>query len=95
MVEQRAYNLRPRNDDSVTTQRRSEFARLREQRTQRRIQRKEAEAEAEEKRLREYFERASKRIKEIIDKIPKQKEDDMENRSKCVTFHINHLSFLS
>lgn len=92
MVEQRSYNLRPRKDDSVTIQQRSEFARWREQRTQRRIARKEAET-LEQKELREYLERASRRIREIIDRLPKRGEVDMENRSKCSALHIHPLSF--
>ena len=77
-MEQRAYNLRPRKDNSGTTQQRSEFARWREQRTQRRIDRKEDET-LEQKKLREYLERASKRMKEMIDRLPDRAEVDMEN----------------
>ncbi|RCV36195.1 hypothetical protein SETIT_7G298800v2 [Setaria italica] len=87
LVEQRAYNLRPRKYDSVAIQRRSEFVRCREQRTQRRIERKEAET-LKHKKLREYWEGASKRIKAIMDKWPKrtkeQEEADMENRTEII-----------
>lgn len=58
---------------------------LREQRTQRRIECNEAEALKHDK-LRIYLEGAAKRIKEMMDSWPKptkQKEVDMENRSKC------------
>ncbi|RLN30788.1 uncharacterized protein C2845_PM05G05210 [Panicum miliaceum] len=83
LVEQRAYNLRPWKDNSVTIQRRSEFARWREQQTQKRTERKEAEA-LEQKELREYMERASIRIKEIMKRMPKQRERDMENRTEII-----------
>ncbi|RLM99831.1 uncharacterized protein C2845_PM06G14090 [Panicum miliaceum] len=83
LVEQRAYNLRPRKDDSVTIQRRSELARWREQQTQKRTERKEAEA-LEQKELREYMERSSIRIKEIMKRMPKRRERDMENRTEII-----------
>ncbi|CAN6349018.1 unnamed protein product [Urochloa humidicola] len=81
LVKRGAYNLRPRKDDSVITQRRSEFARSREQRTRRRIERNEAE---EQKKLREYLERAGKRMKEMMDRLPKGEEVDMENRTEII-----------
>ncbi|KAF8657915.1 hypothetical protein HU200_059725 [Digitaria exilis] len=81
LMEQRAYNLRSRKDDSVTLQRRSEFARQREQqRTQRRIEREKAE----EEKIREYMKKASKRMKEMIDRLPKRSEVDMENRTEII-----------
>lgn len=92
LMEQRAYNLRSRKDDSVTLQRRSEFARQREQqRTQRRIEREKAE----EEKIREYMKKASKRMKEMIDRLPKRSEVDMENRSEHSALHIHRVLFLS
>uniref|UniRef100_A0A0E0LF90 PDZ domain-containing protein n=1 Tax=Oryza punctata TaxID=4537 RepID=A0A0E0LF90_ORYPU len=80
VVERRAYNLRPRKDDSVTTQQRLEFARWRQQRTQQRIERKEAVA-LKQKQQMEFIERASKTIKEMMDRMPKAREVDLENRT--------------
>lgn len=117
VMEQRAYNLRSQKEfDSVTIQRRLEFARRRELQTQRKNERKRAETLEQEKiraeilerekisetleqeKIREYMKRASKRMKEMIDKLPKRGEvdlEDLENRSECLSFHFHHVSFLS
>jgi hypothetical protein len=71
-VERRAYNLRPRKDDSVAIQRRSEFARLR----QRRNKRKEE--------IRAY--EGITRFRLQMAKILSNKSDEVsKDRSKCLT----------
>ncbi|CAL4904165.1 unnamed protein product [Urochloa decumbens] len=73
--EQRGYNLRPRKDDSVT------IARRREQQNH-----KEAEI-LRQKELDEHVRRASSRIREIISKMPKQRDkedEDLKNRTEII-----------
>ncbi|CAL5098234.1 unnamed protein product [Urochloa decumbens] len=77
--EQRGYNLRPRKDDSVT------IARRREQQNQR-IKRKEAEILRQEE-LDEHVRRATSRIREMISKMPKQRDkedEDLKNRTEII-----------
>ncbi|XP_062204255.1 uncharacterized protein LOC133906387 [Phragmites australis] len=82
-VEQSAYNLRPQKDDSVTMQRRSEFARLRKQQNQRRKKRKEAET-LRHKELCEFAQWACSSIKKIMDELPKPRDEDFENRTEII-----------
>uniref|UniRef100_A0A0A9B0D2 PDZ domain-containing protein n=1 Tax=Arundo donax TaxID=35708 RepID=A0A0A9B0D2_ARUDO len=83
-VEQSAYNLRPRKGDSVKMQRRSEFARLREQQNQRRKRRKEAESEDVE-----FMECTFHSIKKFMDQLPKPRDVDFENRTEIINVDTN------
>jgi len=79
-VEQRAYNLRPRKDDSVTIQRRSEFARLRqEQQNQRRNKRKEEISAYEEFSHNNVWKNLD------LEALPETSDNDLEDISKCST----------
>ncbi|TVU50949.1 hypothetical protein EJB05_02348, partial [Eragrostis curvula] len=75
-VLRRAYNLRPRKDDPVTLQRRSEFSRSREQKPKKR-KRKSMESK-------EYLQRAARRINKIINEIPEETHVDPQNRTEII-----------
>ncbi|TKW07489.1 hypothetical protein SEVIR_7G310800v4 [Setaria viridis] len=79
-VEQRAYNLRPRKDDSVTIERRSELARLRrEQQNQRRNKRKEAET-LRQQEIRDYEEFTRSKLWWFDEELPEKSDKDLEDR---------------
>jgi hypothetical protein len=81
-VEQRAYNLRPRKDDSDTIQRRSKFARLRrQQQNQRRNKRKEAETLRQEE-IKSAYEQYARN--NLWKKLP-ERDNDSEVISKRST----------
>ncbi|CAD6255554.1 unnamed protein product [Miscanthus lutarioriparius] len=83
-VEQRAYNLRPRKDDSVTIQRRSEFARLRrEQQNQRRNKRKEAETLRQEE-ISAYEQFARNKLWKNLEELPETSDNDSEDITEVV-----------
>ena len=79
-MEQRAYNLRPRKDDSGTIQRRSEFARLRqEQQNQRRNKRKEEISAYEQFSHNNVWKNLD------LEALPETSDNDLEDISKRST----------
>ncbi|TVU22459.1 hypothetical protein EJB05_32156 [Eragrostis curvula] len=82
-AENSTYNLRQRKDDSVAMQRRAKFAWLKEQQNQRRKRRKEAKT-LRQKEIREFAEKAWISIRNTLDRLPKRKKKDSENRTEVI-----------
>ena len=83
-MEQRAYNLRPRKDDSGTIQRRSEFARLRqEQQNQRRNKRKEEISAYEQFSHNNVWKNLD------LEALPETSDNDLEDISKRSTLFFS------
>lgn len=85
-MEQRAYKLRPRKDDSDTIQRRSKFARLQ---NQRRNKRKEAKTLRQEEIKSAYEQFARNNLWRKPEELPKTSDNDSEDISKRSTLFFS------